>query len=126
MAHILIIDDEQPMRHVIASILTKAGHTVSESKDGRDAALQFRETNFDLIITDILMPERDGLETIMNLTRDNVRVPIIAMTGMVSDSAMYLKIAKNLGAWRTISKPFTAEQLLALTNEVLEEAERSD
>lgn len=124
MAHILVIDDEAPMRHVMASTLKAAGHSVSEAADGRDAAVQFRKANFDLIITDILMPERDGLEIIMNLQLDNARVPIIAMTGMVTDSALYLKIAKNLGAWRTILKPFTAEQLLALTSEVLEAASK--
>jgi DNA-binding NtrC family response regulator len=126
MAHILIIDDDQPIRQVLGSILKTAGHTVAEAADGAKALSLLQTEMFDVIITDIVMPERDGLEVIMNSQRGTKRTPIIAMTGVPIDSAMYLRTASHLGASRTIQKPFGAEQVLALVNEVLQERERGD
>jgi CheY-like chemotaxis protein len=124
MAHILIVDDDQPIRHVLGSILKTAGHTVAEAADGAKALSLLQTEMFDLIITDILMPERDGLEVIMNSQRGTRRTPIIAMTGVPLDSAMYLRTASHLGASRTIQKPFRADQMLALLDEVLQERKK--
>jgi DNA-binding response OmpR family regulator len=119
MAHILIVDDEPEIRAFIAAALDWAGHTFSEAGDGREAARKIQAAPFDLIITDIIMPERDGLEMIMDLRREGNVMPVIAMTGMPIDSLLYLKAAQQLGASRALTKPFTVQELLKAVNEVL-------
>src|SRR5688572_10717672 len=119
MANILVVDDHQPMRQVIRLLLESAGHTVVDAFNGRDARQRLQEEKFDLLITDILMPECDGIELIMDLQRDQKDLPVIAITGMVADSELYLKVAKSLGAKGTLVKPFTEEELFAATNEAL-------
>ena len=110
------------MRDVIAGALRRVGHTVSEAGNGRDALEVVRRGGVDLVITDILMPEHDGIEMLMQLRTDNVDVPVIAMTGIPLDAGLYLDVAHNLGARRTLEKPFKIEALLQAANEVLAEA----
>jgi CheY-like chemotaxis protein len=119
MAHILIVDDEPEIRAFISSALQLSGHTVSEADDGAEAVQKMLAEAFDLVITDIIMPERDGLETVMNIRRQRIRLPVIAITGMPIDSTLYLKVAQQLGASRTLKKPFKVQELLETVNEVL-------
>jgi CheY-like chemotaxis protein len=122
MGHILVVDDEPMMRHMVAAVLQHGGHTVAEAADGREAAQMIQEGKFDLVITDINMPERNGLETLISLRTEQEALPVIAMSGMESGSPYYLNIAESLGARRTLQKPFSSAQLLGATNEVLAEA----
>jgi CheY-like chemotaxis protein len=119
MAHILIVDDEPQIRAFMAIRLQDEGHTISEAVDGKEALEKMQTEQFDLLITDILMPERDGLETLMNLRRQRSRLPVIAITGMPTDSRVYLKAAKQLGASHTLTKPFTGKTLLTAVDQVL-------
>ena len=119
MARILVVDDEPPIRHLIARVLTGAGHEISEAADGAEAASKLKAEPFDLVITDIVMPNLDGLETLMNLARDGEKVPVIAISGIYPDSSLYLKAAKSLGARLTLSKPFRESELVAAVNDVL-------
>jgi DNA-binding response OmpR family regulator len=121
MARILIVDDDDTICSLVALILTQAGHTAIAVQNGRDAARLLHREPYDLVITDILMPERDGLETIMALRREKKQVPVIAMSGMSRDAPLYLEVAKKLGAVRTLAKPFTGPELVALVNGVLQE-----
>ena len=121
MAHVLVIDDEPDIRMFVATALQRAGHSCSEAGDGREAARLLRERTFDVVITDILMPERDGLETIMRLKQERNPVPVIAMSGMPADSAMYLRVAQQLGASLALAKPFTVDQLVEAVTEVLKQ-----
>lgn len=121
MAHVLVIEDEELMRSVIVAALTHAGHNVTEAADGLEAVKQFRAAPSDLIITDILMPESDGLDVLMTLAQEKNPVPVIVMSGIPGDSALYLRAAKDLGAVRTLEKPFTMEVLVAVTKDVLHE-----
>lgn len=123
MARILVVDDDEMVRDAIASALRRAGYTVDEASNGREAAERFQSQPADLVITDILMPERDGLETIMTLTRDTGGVPIVAMTGLSSRSALYLEMARTFGAVRVLEKPFELTELVDVTRELI--AERS-
>ena len=125
MAHILVVDDDQMVRDVIVSVLTREGYTVSQAANGREAAEQFQKLPADLVVTDILMPERDGLETIMALTGGKNSVPIIAMTGLSSTSALYLEMARTFGALRILEKPFEMSELVRIAGEVLSEHPRS-
>ena len=119
MARILIVDDDPPIRRFISSVLRTAGHAVTEADDGLNAIELLRTETFDLMITDIVMPERDGLEMLMNLRRQKNTMPIIAMTGMPENSSLFLKVAKQLGASCTLTKPFTAQQLLDMVSGAL-------
>jgi two-component system chemotaxis response regulator CheY len=119
MPRILVVDDDEMVRDAIASALKRAGYAVSEAANGREAAELFRSEPADLVITDILMPEKDGLETILTLNRGSGAVPIIAMTGLSSRSSLYLEMAKTFGAVRVLEKPFELTELVGVTRELL-------
>src|SRR5215207_4665622 len=106
MSHILIVEDETSFRSVIAAALKKEGHTVEEAGDGRSAVRWMETHAFDLVITDVLMPEADGIEMIMQLRDARNPTPIIAMTGGHLQTELLLKVAKSLGARRVLAKPF--------------------
>jgi two-component system OmpR family response regulator len=120
MANILIVDDEVSLRTVIAAALKKEGHTVEEAGDGRSAVRWMSTHSFDLVISDVLMPEADGIEMIMRLRDARNPTPIIAITGGHLQTDLLLKVAKSLGARRVLAKPFKISELLALVKEVLE------
>lgn len=119
MPHILVIDDDDMVRQVIVSALKREGYSVGEAENGREAVEQLKARPADLVITDILMPERDGLETIMSLNRGSDAIPIIAMTGLSSHSALYLEMARTFGALHMLEKPFEMAELVKVTREIL-------
>jgi CheY-like chemotaxis protein len=119
MAFILVIDDDPDLLQTLSVGLKKHGHDTCEALNGREAAAMLRHTRVDLVITDILMPERDGLEVIMALRKDNPSLPVIAMSGLPVDMAPYLNVAQKLGARRTLVKPFPLAELVKVVNEVL-------
>jgi CheY-like chemotaxis protein len=120
VADILIIDDEAPMRHLLRVILERSGHTVAEACNGAEGVRACAEWSFDLVLCDILMPEREGLETIRELRRTQPWLRIIAMSGGISNSSMDpLRMAALLGACATLPKPFRVEKLLQTVNESL-------
>jgi DNA-binding response OmpR family regulator len=113
MARILIIDDEAMIRNLLVNILEREGYETMTASDGRDGIRIFRKSPADLIITDIIMPEKEGIETIMELRRDFRDVKVIAMSGGGKvDPETYLQIAKTVGAIETIAKPFNRKELL--------------
>jgi DNA-binding response OmpR family regulator len=121
MARILLIDDDDALRGVIAQNLILAGHTVIEAADGRQGVDLFHATPVDLVLTDLVMPGKEGVETIIELHGENPDLPIIAMSGGMPRSSMYLDIAAKLGARRALAKPFTPQDLLKAIDEVLKE-----
>lgn len=121
MARILLIEDDETLRKVYRSMLETAGHEVVEAPDGREGIRRFRETPADLIITDLLMPRQDGVETIRELRRDFPGVRIIAITG-ARGSYNRLPAAGSLGARQTLTKPVSLDDLLRAVREVLAEA----
>jgi DNA-binding NtrC family response regulator len=110
MADILIIDDDRHMRRLLIRILTGAGHTVREAENGRDGIAEFQRRHAALVISDIVMPDVEGIETILALRREQADIPIIAISG--GSDPLYLKAAGRLGAAATLEKPFTPGQLL--------------
>ena len=114
MAKILVIDDEQQMRLLLTRMLTREGHEVFIAQDGEEGVQSFHQFKPDLIITEIVMPNKDGLEVIMELLKLNPQFPIIAMSGDCSATTanFKLEIAETLGAKYVLLKPFTHEQLL--------------
>lgn len=108
MASILIVDDDEPIRTVLRDILEADGHQIREASDGRIGLMLYREAPTDLVITDILMPERDGMEVTLALTQEFLDARVIAMTG-VTGGQNFLNVAKLFGARRVIQKPFASD-----------------
>jgi CheY-like chemotaxis protein len=120
MARILIIDDDKMVLNMLRQVLEGAQHTVVEASNGEVAMRLWREHAADLIITDILMPEKDGLEVIRELRRECPTVKVIALSGgsrKIHFDA--LDVAKRFGAVSTLEKPFELKELLASVNTVL-------
>lgn len=114
MSRILVIEDDAAYRLLIKLWLERAGHQVEVAHNGRVGERILRDGGFDVVITDIVMPDQEGIETIRGLRRDGVTTPILAMSGGGAlDNAFYLRTAAALGADDTIAKPFTASTLLA-------------
>lgn len=120
MAHILVVDDDDRIRRLLAIILQRAGHEVTEARDGKVAARTFRQRPAEVIITDILMPEMEGIETILELRRDYPDVKVIAISGGGRlDPDVYLDLARRCGVLRTFSKPIDRQELLAAIDEAI-------
>jgi CheY-like chemotaxis protein len=120
MPNILLIDDDEALRNVTAEILIEAGYVVDDAPDGKSGLELYRPGFHDVVITDIAMPDMDGLELIMTLSRTNPKPRIIAMSGDSQFSeTVYLPTARQLGVQNTIAKPIRAEVLLKTVANVL-------
>src|SRR4051812_11040650 len=109
--HILLIDDNDELRTVVSTLLRDAGHEVRTGRDGEEAQELLRAGRVDLLITDIVMPEEDGLGLIIIVRREYPGLPVIAISGSGAHSALYLKLAGMLGATATLAKPFSFAEL---------------
>ena len=120
MARILIIDDDDMLLGFVGAILEDAGHTTSVARDGKVGLEQFRAEPADLVITDIFMPGKEGLETIRELRRDYPGVKIIAISGGGNYQKIdVLETAVKFGAVYALRKPFRRKELLAAIDDVL-------
>lgn len=120
MERILIIDDEAPIRSMIRLILERAGYEVDEASDGVEGIKRFREKPADLIITDLIMPNKDGIGVILDLKKQFSCSKIIAMSGGgLNRPEGYLRGAKKLGAAYTLSKPISRQELLRAVKDTL-------
>ena len=127
MARILVIEDDELVRATVKRMLEDGGHAVDVAVDGSDGIRQFRGAPFDLVICDVFMPNRNGIETLRELRQINTDVPIIMMSAGIPEAWRvagltdedYLRMTAVLGATRTLEKPFRPRQLLALVREVL-------
>lgn len=117
--NILIADDDEPVRHLIRAGLEGAGYDVAEAANGVEAIRAANATPFDLVITDILMPEKDGLETIVHLRKRSPGLKVIAISGY--ENALFLADARGLGAARVLPKPFKIAELVAMVRDLLEQ-----
>ena len=113
---ILVVDDEGAIRKLFRILLERAGYRVTEAANGREALRVIDSEPIDLMITDIVMPDQEGLETVTALRAGGKPLKIIAISGAAFS---YLKIAKILGADATLPKPVGAEDLLATVKRVL-------
>jgi DNA-binding response OmpR family regulator len=120
MARILVIDDEPSVRELLYAILIEEGYEVVEAADGKAGMRLFQESPADLVITDLIMPEKEGIETIMDLRRDFPDVKIIAMSGGgIIQAEDYLGMARGVGAHRGFEKPFGVSDMLKAVRELL-------
>ena len=120
MAHVLVMDDEEPLRGVLVRALERAGHEAFEAENGADGLKQVKNRPVDLVVTDLVMPEMDGLEFIRELGRLRPGTRVIAISGGgIWDKESLLTVAGMLGALKTLSKPFELSDFLKLVDEVL-------
>ena len=118
MAVILVIDDEAAMRRLIGRVLQPLGHIVHEAADGRAGLELFRRQRPALVISDIVMPDGEGIETIRQMRREAPETPILAISGSVNQS-LYLRAATGLGASASLEKPFAPDDLAAAVESLL-------
>lgn len=120
MAHILLVDDDELARFAMREALTRAGHDVTEAANGELGLSAQASTDFDVIITDIIMPEVEGIEFIMKIREKSPNIPMIAVSGggRISETD-YLETARDLGANAILAKPFSEDQLIEKVAECL-------
>lgn len=125
MANIVVADDAGAVRTFITRCLEQVGHHVLEAHDGHEVLSIIESTNIDAIILDILMPKKEGLETLMELRQDRKSLPVITISsGDGNPHSDYLDISVKLGATDSIRKPFAAKELLAVLEKTLRADER--
>jgi CheY-like chemotaxis protein len=121
MARILLIDDNADLRQMVAHMLETAGHEVFQAADGEEGIVLHGRILPQLVITDLLMPGKEGIETIMALKRDRPHVKILAISGGGRSGAIdILEMAHRLGADRTLTKPFRKAEVLDAVARLLE------
>jgi CheY-like chemotaxis protein len=110
---IVVIDDDDLVRSTVVSILRAAGHETVEASDGDEGLKWLRRGSFDAVVTDIMMPRKEGIETIMEIRRLDPGLKILAISGGGSvGSSNFLQWAEKLGANAVLAKPFSMQQLL--------------
>jgi DNA-binding response OmpR family regulator len=120
MSKILIIDDNGSLRKLIRQLMETAGHCVHEAENGRLGMLAFEQLRPDLVITDIIMPEQEGLETIVRMGKQRRDVRIVAISGGgVGSKEDYLYLAEKMGADRVMAKPFDLNAFADMVQELL-------
>jgi CheY-like chemotaxis protein len=120
MASILLIDDDDMFRDVLASALGASGHTVRQAANGAEGLRLFKQSPADLVVTDIVMPEKEGLGTIIELRQMYPNARVIAMSGgLAHDPKLYLHMAEKFGASAVLAKPFHLSDLMKAVDEAL-------
>ncbi len=119
MATILIVDDEELVRRMTRTALQRAGHAVSEAENGAKALDLLASQHFDLAVIDLIMPEKEGIETIRQIRQRDQRIRIIAASGGGAARLDLLPLAQKFGADYTIGKPFNVPELVALVDRAL-------
>ena len=120
MHRILLVDDDESFRKMLHTTLERAGYDVVDARDGNQALQSFRAQPPDLVLTDLIMPDKEGLETIMELRAVQPDLKIIAMSGGGRNCpGDYLKVAAQMGAARVMAKPFSSRELLEAVELVL-------
>ena len=127
MARILIIDDEPQIRSMLRLMLERDGYEVVEAPDGMEGIRAYRRKPADLIITDLIMPNKDGIGMIIELQKEFPDVKIIAMSGGgLNKPEGYLKGAKKLGADCTLTKPIDREKMLRAVKNTIKNSSSED
>ncbi|MEO5336164.1 MAG: response regulator [Magnetospirillum sp. WYHS-4] len=120
MARILVVDDEEPIRYALRLALQASGHDVDEAEDGKRALKALAGHDYDLVIADILMPEKDGIEMILDLKKIRPSLPVIAISGGGQMGARtYLEMAGDFHAEATLGKPIRPRDLMETVERLL-------
>ena len=115
---ILVVDDEPQIRDILKRKLEQSGYEVAEAENGREAIEMLQREQYDLVLADILMPEKDGLEVIMFIQREQPLVKCVAISA--PSNRVFLQSAELLGATRVIEKPFELKEVEAVVKKLLD------
>ena len=119
MKTILVLDDNEDIRRLLTLMLSVEGYNVHDASEAEIAFEIIRNTNIDLIITDLIMPDKDGLEVVIELRRDFPEIKIIAVSaGGRIGASTYLDMAEKLGAHRVFNKPFNQTEIVKAVREL--------
>ncbi len=122
MKTILVIDDDALVRGMMVGVLRKKGFNVMEAGDGNEGLQVVLHNHIDLVVTDMLMPDKEGVETIIEIRQINSKIKIIAMSGGGKKQDLtFLQLAKQVGANEILKKPFKPSALLTAINTLLGE-----
>jgi len=117
---VLIVDDEEGIRNMLAIALDAAGFHVETATDGADASTVLERSRFDVIVADMLMPERDGLELLAEVKKKHKGTAFVAISGGGQVAGkFYLEMAKRLGASEILAKPFNHIELLRVIDDAM-------
>jgi DNA-binding NtrC family response regulator len=120
LARILIIDDDETIKKPLKILLEYRGHEVQLAPDGKVGLKMVEESKYDLLITDVVMPNKGGLEAIVDLSRSHPDLPVIAMSGKIpTDSYPIQSLAREFGVSKVLQKPFTKDQFLSAVDNAL-------
>ena len=114
---VLVVDDDEPVRNLVVTFLTRLGHSCVKATDGVDALDKMKENKIDAIITDIKMPKMDGIKLTEEILKQYPGLPIMVMTGFAEENTA--EGAISAGAWEFIQKPFSAEELTIRLNKMV-------
>lgn len=121
MKSVLVVDDDPLITMLLRSVFERAGYQVREASNGKDAMRLYRKSPTDLVIMDLVMPEKEGIETIIELRQDFPDARIFAITGGLKGHAdVLLNAAEDLGAIRKFKKPLNADEILQAAQEVID------
>lgn len=123
MAHILVIDDEPDIRLLIRGLLEKAGHRIDEASNGEEGLIRASENDYAVVVCDLIMPDKEGIETIMELRRRHPDARVVAVSGGgIRRQMNILHMAQKLGADRILPKPFDPEEFVEAIKDLLRPA----
>ncbi|MEQ8319257.1 MAG: response regulator [Rhodospirillales bacterium] len=123
MACVLLVDDDDLILETLTLALTDNGYDVVTASDGDDALSKFEQNDVAIVVTDIIMPNKEGVETILQFRQVSPDLPIIAMTGGGRSGRLdFLSVATKLGATDTLKKPFSPDELIAAVHRALNPA----
>jgi len=117
---VLLVDDDDAIREMLELVLQRRGLLVVQARNGSEALRLYRDQEFDLVVTDLIMPEKEGIETILEIRAIKRPIRIIAISGGGRvDQSMHLHLAKSVGADRVVAKPFLPVDFLKVVDELL-------
>jgi DNA-binding response OmpR family regulator len=120
MSKILIVDDDAEVLFFMRTVLEREGYLIDEAADGKLAREMCETSSYELVITDVVLPGKEGLDLILELNRDYPDIKVIAVSGGdFIEPSYYLELASILGAQHTLAKPFTPNELLTLVKKLL-------
>lgn len=127
MLKILVVDDEPSVRYMVKEMIEPVGYDVIEAANGVEASNICKEVPVDLIVTDIVMPDKNGIDLIMELKKEYPNIPVIAISGGggITGRYDYLEIARLVGAKNILKKPFTMEEVCLLISNALEDKKQA-
>jgi len=123
MAHILLVEDERVVSEALASAMKSKGHTVVTASTGVEGLKRFAEQAFDLVVTDIIMPDKEGIEMILDMRKHKPETKIIAISGGGrTGNVEFLNMAASVGAMATLRKPIHLAKFLSVLTESLSQS----